>query len=93
MAYLKQLGLDKNRARWKLGRLLKGVERGHGPGRGKKVSHAETSFRAYLKELGLDKTRASEAEGLRKCIINYRPRITLRARRASAASIQHHASS
>jgi N6-adenosine-specific RNA methylase IME4 len=50
------------RARWKLGRLLAEVERGAGPGRGKKVSHAGTSFRAYLDELKLNKNRAQEAQ-------------------------------
>jgi hypothetical protein len=50
-------------ARWKLGRVLKTLERGHGPGRGKKMSRTETSFRTYLKDvLHLDKSRAVEAQ-------------------------------
>jgi hypothetical protein len=49
-------------ARWHLGRLLKKVMRGSGPGRGKKVSQTETSFRKYLRDIGLDKSRANEAE-------------------------------
>jgi hypothetical protein len=48
-------------ARWQLGRLLAKIERGTGPGRGKKMSRAETSFRDYLAEINLDKARASEA--------------------------------
>ena len=42
--------------------MLKKVLRGLGPGRGKKMSQAETSFRAELKRLNLDKSRALEAE-------------------------------
>jgi N6-adenosine-specific RNA methylase IME4 len=50
-------------ARWKLGRELAKVERGHGPGRGKKdVPSRDTFFRAYLKDLGLNKNRANECE-------------------------------
>lgn len=52
----------KIRARHKLGQLLAKFLRGTGPGRGKKMSHGETSFRAYLKQLELDKTRAMEAQ-------------------------------
>ena len=51
----------KIKARWKLGRLLKGVERQ--PAGRFNTSRAGThSFRAYLKQLGLDKNRASEAD-------------------------------
>ena len=49
-------------ARWKLGQLLAKLERGSGPGRGKKMSQSATSFRAYLKEIGLQKDRASECQ-------------------------------
>jgi hypothetical protein len=42
--------------------LLAKIERGHGPGRGKKVSGTRTGFRAYLKEVGLAKTIAHECE-------------------------------
>jgi N6-adenosine-specific RNA methylase IME4 len=49
-------------ARWRLGQLLAKVERGTGPGRGKKVSQAATSFRAYLRDIGLQKDRANECE-------------------------------
>src|SRR5262249_45999748 len=49
-------------ARWKLGRLLAKLERAQGPGRGKKMSRAGTSFRTYLAGIALDKNRANEAE-------------------------------
>jgi N6-adenosine-specific RNA methylase IME4 len=49
-------------ARWRLGQLLEKVERATGPGRGKKVSRAGTSFRAYLSDIGLNKNRANECE-------------------------------
>lgn len=55
------------RARWRLGQLLSKMERGTGPGRGKKMSQSETSFRAYLKKtLKLDKARAQEAQRIGK---------------------------
>jgi hypothetical protein len=50
------------RARWKLGQLLAVVERGAGPGRGKKVVQAGPSFIAYLKTLDLPKTDALRAQ-------------------------------
>jgi N6-adenosine-specific RNA methylase IME4 len=54
----------KIKARWKLGRLLSQIEKGTGPGRGKKVSHGEKSFSlmALYRQWDLDKTRASEAQ-------------------------------
>src|ERR1700757_1575933 len=45
-------------ARWKLGRALAQVERGAGPGRGKKVSGDQTSFRDLLRSIDLDKNVA-----------------------------------
>ena len=49
-------------ARWKLGRALAQVERGAGPGRGKKVSGDQTSFRDLLRSIDLDKNVAMEAQ-------------------------------
>jgi N6-adenosine-specific RNA methylase IME4 len=49
-------------ARWKLGRLLAEVERGHGPGRGKKKDDDHPSFLAYLKQIKLDKQAAILAQ-------------------------------
>jgi N6-adenosine-specific RNA methylase IME4 len=49
-------------ARWRLGQMLVKMERGTGPGRGKKMSRAGTSFRDWLKEVGLDKNRAVEMQ-------------------------------
>jgi hypothetical protein len=48
-------------ARWKLGRALDRVERGHGPGRGKKVEPAVQSFTGLLKRLGLASNTATDA--------------------------------
>ena len=48
------------RARWFLGQALAKVERGTGPGRGKKVSQSGTSFRDYLESLNLNKNRAQD---------------------------------
>jgi len=45
-------------ARWKLGRALAKVERGSGPGRGKKKDEAQPSFAAFINAIGLDKARA-----------------------------------
>ncbi|WP_246175653.1 MT-A70 family methyltransferase [Bradyrhizobium paxllaeri] len=42
--------------------MLAEVERGTGPGRGKKVSGLSTSFRAFLKKIGLQKDTALEAQ-------------------------------
>ena len=50
------------RARAKLGRLLEKVERGTGPGRGKKNAQSGQSFLAYLRELGLERKRADEVQ-------------------------------
>ncbi len=51
------------RARWRLGQLLAEVERGHGPGRGKKDVRAVHSFTAYVKKtLKLEWPRAVEAK-------------------------------
>lgn len=52
----------KIRARWKLGRLLREIERGAGPGRGKKVSVGLTSFRDLLRQIGLDRQTALESQ-------------------------------
>src|SRR5262245_23683804 len=50
------------RGRWKLGKLLEKIDRAHGPGRGKKMSAALTSFRASLGSLTLDRQTALEAQ-------------------------------
>ena len=50
------------RARWKLGRVLAKMERGHGPGRGKKKVPNDPSFIGFLKEIGLDKKAAIIAQ-------------------------------
>ncbi len=55
----RELFLD---SRWRLGQLLAKMPRGAGPGRGKKMSRAETSFRADIEKLGLDPMRAVEAQ-------------------------------
>ena len=49
-------------ARWKLGRALEKIERGAGPGRGKKSSHDAKSFMAYTSALGLNKDAISRAQ-------------------------------
>ena len=54
----------KMRARWKLGRALAEVERGAGPGRGKKTDAARPSFMTYINSLGLKKQSAQEAQRL-----------------------------
>jgi N6-adenosine-specific RNA methylase IME4 len=59
---LREINETRMRARYRLGALLAKVERGAGPGRGKKMSRPETSFREYLKEIKLDKARAQEAQ-------------------------------
>jgi hypothetical protein len=53
---------DRMFARWKLGRVLAKIERKGGPGRGKKMSHDATSFRALLTEWGIDKDGAVRAQ-------------------------------
>jgi N6-adenosine-specific RNA methylase IME4 len=50
------------RARWKLGQLLAEIERGHGPGRGKKMLSSLTSFRDYLRQIKLTPPTALEAQ-------------------------------
>src|SRR3954465_8206404 len=42
------------RARWRLSQLLAAMDRGTGPGRGKKMLTASTSFRGLLTKLKLD---------------------------------------
>ena len=59
---LRRLTGARFEARWRLGQLLQVREGAFGPGRGKKMSQAGTSFRAYLKEIGLNKSRAHEAQ-------------------------------
>jgi len=59
---IREANEGKFRARWKLGKLLAQVEKGTGPGRGKKISRSEKSLMARYKEWALDKTRASEAQ-------------------------------
>jgi N6-adenosine-specific RNA methylase IME4 len=53
---------DRMYARWKLGQALAKVERGHGPGRGKKDQHDAESFKSYLKTLELEWTAAQRAQ-------------------------------
>src|SRR5580700_1744246 len=50
------------RVRWRLGQVLAKIERGAGPGRGKKNDHAGQSFMALLKRLGLPNTDAVRAQ-------------------------------
>jgi N6-adenosine-specific RNA methylase IME4 len=50
------------RARWRLGQLLAEIERGAGPGRGKKEGAPRPSFRSYIREIGLAETAAKEAQ-------------------------------
>ncbi len=52
----------KMRARWKLGQLLAKMERGTGPGRGKKKGGVRPSFMDYIKKIGLANTAAKEAQ-------------------------------
>jgi N6-adenosine-specific RNA methylase IME4 len=52
------------RARWKLGGLLATMQRGHGPGRGKKNRQGVESFIGYLKEINLDWKAAQRAQRL-----------------------------
>lgn len=49
-------------ARWKLGQALSKVERGAGPGRGKKKASKVQSFLKYIKALGLGRNPATEAQ-------------------------------
>ncbi len=49
-------------ARWKLGAALAKMERGTGPGRGKKVLTDLTSFRAYIKKLGITPPTSMQAQ-------------------------------
>jgi hypothetical protein len=70
-------------ARWKLGKALAAIERGTGPGRGKKAGAERPSFRAYLRDVlngQLKDTAAKEAmrigalpdgERARSAIINH----------------------
>jgi hypothetical protein len=53
---------EDHAARWKLGRALEKIERGAGPGRGKKSSHDAKSFMAYTSALGLNKDAISRAQ-------------------------------
>jgi hypothetical protein len=50
------------KARAKLGRLLEKIERGAGPGRGKKNAQAGQSFIDYLKKHGIERKRADEVQ-------------------------------
>jgi hypothetical protein len=61
---IRPINETRMRARWKLGRALADVDRGHGPGRGKKMLSASTSFRAFLNSLNpkLDVRTALEAQ-------------------------------
>ena len=52
----------KMRARHKLGLLLAKVERGAGPGRGKKEGGPRPSFSDYIKKMDLAETSAKEAQ-------------------------------
>lgn len=73
-SYMKQTGLYSTAeirpvneslmlARWKLGRLLRTYERGHGPGRGgKDVKAVNTFFRDLLKQCGLTPPIAMQAQ-------------------------------
>jgi N6-adenosine-specific RNA methylase IME4 len=56
---VRELSLD---ARWTLGRMLRKMLRGTGPGRGKKEHRAGASFKAELKRLNLHLNRAIEAQ-------------------------------
>lgn len=56
---VRELYLD---ARWTLGRLLRKVLRGTGPGRGKKGERSAPSFTGELRRLNLQKKRAIEAQ-------------------------------
>ena len=47
-------------------RAMAEVERGAGPGRGKKVSAELTSFRQFIEQLGLDRQTALEAQRIGK---------------------------
>lgn len=49
-------------ARWRLGEALAPMERGAGPGRGKKDVSMETSFRALLKEIRVARKAALQAQ-------------------------------
>jgi hypothetical protein len=63
-AILSDLGINKTQSsRWRLGQLLAKIERGHGPGPGKKVaSHLPSFFKAYIKKIGLTSTTATAAQ-------------------------------
>src|SRR5215831_15852377 len=50
------------RARWKLGQVLAELERGHGPGRGKKAATGSPSFLGVISKLNLVKRTAQEAQ-------------------------------
>jgi hypothetical protein len=56
------VNLDRMLARWKLGQALAKIQRGTGPGRGKKMSQPETSFREFLRTVGVDKDVAHRAQ-------------------------------
>jgi MT-A70 len=53
---------ERMRARRRLGQLLAEIERGAGPGRGKKEGGTRPSFRSYICEIGLAATAAKEAQ-------------------------------
>ena len=55
--------------RWHLGERSAKVERGHGPGRGKKDSTAVQSFIATLKRLGVEHPRAVDAQRI-ACLLS-----------------------
>jgi hypothetical protein len=74
------------RARWKLGRLLRQIEKGKTGPKGKEIitSHGGKQLMALYKEWGLDKNRASEAQRIGtlpepKLIKDMRPEISNRA--------------
>jgi len=56
---VRELFLD---SRWTLGRMLRKVLRGAGPGRGKKKDQSDPSFTGELQRLNLNKARAIEAQ-------------------------------
>jgi N6-adenosine-specific RNA methylase IME4 len=49
---------------WYLGKALSQIERGTGPGRGKKITGSQQSFLAVIRGVGLDRNRATNVQRL-----------------------------
>ena len=72
---------------WKLGRLLAKVERGHGPGRGKKIPTPSESFLGFLKEIKLAWDGARERQRVGE-MPKVKPGVWKKRERSAATRVQ-----